>query len=473
MLAWGVLVVCAALAQSANAQPRDLPGALLGIVTEPIGKILGTVERIGRSVGQRRPSASRPRPARAVAARAKANGAASSTGNAAASTAPAAARAAAAAAQAPRGATAAAIAATVAAAGGSAAAAVAPTETADIPIPTPAPGLRSVSLGQPGDVRHVRGNEPSRQPSRFHQEPSPLGVVGPLVWPSAYEDIVGFALWPNVYGERLRAHGIGDVVTAIFARRGTIASRPRVEMARAMAGERTRADMASAGSVRTCNGAVQATADWPANQIERATDLSSAQRSALEQFKASIAEAVAIINATCRNEAAPTPVERLRSMQNALWAVHDAAILIRTPLADFYASLSDDQKKQFIVPQSQANPHAVATAGQAMNQSDIARVCGMLPSGQWPMRRIEQSLRPTDAQRASLETLQKKLVEMGQFLMASCLQPMPSTPAARLDAAADRLTAVIFAASTVGLALNDFYNQLSEQQKTKFIAVSQ
>ncbi len=51
--------------------------------------------------------------------------------------------------------------------------------------------------------------------------------------------------------------------------------------------------------------------------------------------------------------------------------------------------------------------------------------------------------------------------------MASCLKPMPATPAERLDAAADRLTAVIFAASNVNMALNDFTSQLSDEQKSR------
>jgi hypothetical protein len=38
---------------------------------------------------------------------------------------------------------------------------------------------------------------------------------------------------------------------------------------------------------------------------------------------------------------------------------------------------------------------------------------------------------------------------------------------ARLDAATDRLTAMIFAASTVNLALNDFYGLLTSEQKAR------
>ena len=83
------------------------------------------------------------------------------------------------------------------------------------------------------------------------------------------------------------------------------------------------------------------------------------------------------------------------------------------------------------------------------------------------MRQIEQAIRPTKAQKTSLDALQKTALEMGQLLMASCLTPMPATPAERLDAAADRLTAVIFAASNVNMALNDFTSQLSDEQKTR------
>ena len=90
-----------------------------------------------------------------------------------------------------------------------------------------------------------------------------------------------------------------------------------------------------------------------------------------------------------------------------------------------------------------------------------------LPGPDERRRQIEQTVRPNKAQRASLEALQKKSFEMGQFLMASCLKPIPATPAERLDAAADRLTAVIFAASNVNMALNDFTSQLSDEQKTK------
>jgi hypothetical protein len=169
-------------------------------------------------------------------------------------------------------------------------------------------------------------------------------------------------------------------------------------------------------------------------------------------------------------------------MQNRLWAVRDAVLLIRTPLGNFYDTLTDEQKKQFIVETPKAdsqapsaiaqNAQAKAGAGAAMSQQAFARMCGAPGMQQWPVQQIEQTLKPTQAQRDSLATLQKKSAEMGQLLMASCMTPAPSTPMDRLDTAGDRLTAVIFAASNVSLALNDFYGQLSDDQKSRFDSLS-
>jgi hypothetical protein len=159
------------------------------------------------------------------------------------------------------------------------------------------------------------------------------------------------------------------------------------------------------------------------------------------------------------------PVERVRALQNALWTVRDAAVLVRVPLARFYESLSEEQKKPFIVSAQQPDLRAMAMNAQGGNRDEIARRCGMSKTAEWPTRHIELFLQPSDAQRASLENIQKKSFEMAQFLLASCLQPIPSDPPARLDLAVDRLTAMIFAASQIGLALNDLYNQLDERQK--------
>jgi hypothetical protein len=329
---------------------------------------------------------------------------------------------------------------------------------AAVPLPPPAPPQRNAALAPPESEPQARASAPDQSPSAQAPPARPqfrLGTVGPLAWPSAYEDVIGFTLWPKEYGERLRVHGIGDVLATAFASSASIAARTRANNL-----QQARADEPnSAPIVPTCGGVDLTSSDWPFAQIASTVELTDAQRGALDHLRTELNEAVASIKSNCRNDADLNPVERLRAMQNALWTVHDAAQLIRTPLAKFYDSLTDEQKQKF------AAPAQAQTAGRSMSRSDMGRLCDLPSSPDAPIRQIEQGLRPSKAQRASLELLQKKSFEMGQFLMASCLKPIPATPLERLDAAADRLTALIFAASNVNVALNDFTSQLSDEQK--------
>jgi hypothetical protein len=265
------------------------------------------------------------------------------------------------------------------------------------------------------------------------------------------EDVVGYALWPEQYGERLRAHGIADVLSAVFVSPATIAAKARLN------GMEAKTEGSGTLSITACPQATNASVDWPAAEIERTLALTPAQRPALDQFNAALRHAIAAVGSSCRDTAELSPVERLQATEATLWAVHDAALLLRAPLSSFYDSLSDQQKKKLSGPSSEP----------AISRSEAARMCGMPASLDSSSRQVERSLQVTKPQRASLDALNKKSFEMGQFLMASCLKPVPGTPAERLDDAADRLTAVLFAASNVGPAVGEFYTQLSDDQKSK------
>jgi hypothetical protein len=422
MLVLGLLLASVAIVQTAEARPRSLPGALFGFLTNPVGTILNAGHTGRRTSHKRRAKATRSKPAATAQSKPDATGAR---------------------------ATAAMPAVAGAAVGASAAAVPAFAPAESVPIPAPAPAQRSAALAAPAEPRQAGSAAPPVSGSGELK----LGVVGPSSWPRAYEDVVGFAFWPKEYSARLRDHGIGDVLAAIF----TPSSGTRSNTTQANAGGPANSTAAAPGP---CSGATQ-DSDWPAADITRTMQLNAAQRAALDRLKITLGDAVTAIRSACREQAAPSPTERLRAMQNTLWAVHDATVQLRTPLAKFYNALTEDQKKQFAAPAS------VPADSRTTNRDDMARICGVPASNDLQIRQIEQTLHPTKAQRASLDALQKKSFEMGQFLMASCLRPIAVTPTERLDAAADRLTAVIFAASTVGLALNEFYNQLSDQQKAK------
>jgi hypothetical protein len=310
------------------------------------------------------------------------------------------------------------------------------------------------SAEQNADTPTTATANTAEQPQRPQNR---LGLAGPLVWPTAFEDSIGFTLWPGEYGERLRGHGIGDVMSVAMVSSRDLVNRVRGSLA--MRNESK--DDANAGVVCNIDPAAE---QWPASQIEQSLQLNDKQRDALKQLKTAFSEVAANIKSSCRDEASIAPVERLRAMQGTLWAVHDALQGLRGPLAKFYDSLTDEQRQKFAAPAS------AQTDPRSMKPAQIAQLCGAPPATGRQARAAEEQLSLDKTQRASLEAFQKKAGEMGQFLMASCLKPVASTPVERIDAAADRLTAVIFAASSVNLALNDFYNQLNEQQKSKFNA---
>ena len=221
---------------------------------------------------------------------------------------------------------------------------------------------------------------------------------------------------------------------------------------------------AGGGSLGVCN-MEPAADDWPVTAIERSIEPNAEQRAALTQLKNAFGEAAV----ADQGRPAATTAHRPRRSGSARCRACSGrcttpAIQLRAPIAKFYGTLTDEQRQKFAAAASaQVDPRSMAPQA-------IARLCGAPQSGDAMLRQAEQSLNLNRAQRSSLDTFQKKSAEMGQFLMASCLKPVASTPVERIDAAADRLTALIFAASTVNLALNDFYNQLSDEQRTKFNA---
>jgi hypothetical protein len=411
----GLLLASTAMPSSAEARP--LLFKMMGALTSPLRAVLGGGRSMGhRSAYHHRAWASHRRPAAVAAAPAAAAGAAAAT---AATANPD----------------------------------TTPSTTGSAPNEA-TPVQRNAALALPGGDSQARAPESSSAPDRAAIR---FGTVGPAAWPSAYADVIGYTLWPKEYGDRLRTHGIGDVLSTALAPVAAIEARTK----QARADEPNQPAVVPGAVV--CGGVDVTDSDWPIAEIKSTTELDATQSAALDQFRTSLSDAIGAIKSTCHDDANLAPVERLRTMQNTLWAVHDAAQLIREPLARFYDSLNDDQKRKFSAPASPA-------ANGRPSRTEMARMCD-LPGGAEALRQIEQTIRPTKPQRASLEALQKKASEMGQFLIASCLKPMPATPAERLDAAADRLTAVIFAASNVNMALNDFTRQLSDEQKTKLNAM--
>jgi len=291
---------------------------------------------------------------------------------------------------------------------------------------------------------------------------SRLGSAGAPAWPTAYEDVVGFTLWPDDYALRLRGRGfdvIADTITGRF-------ELPRVSARIATTGSA----VTDAPSNNGCGGepVSDSQESWPSGRIEQILQLSDAQHDALEKMQTAVTESANSLKADCLT-AATSPSDRLKTLIQKIWAVRDAAISVQSPVKNFYDALTETQKNSFISRQPVSNPPSnQKTADNGMNQQYQVCAAQNVERAERLIKEIEMRIRPSKDQAAGLENLHKTSSDMAKLLIASCAQPIPADPLARLDAAADRLTALNYAATTVQIAFDDFYGRLKNDQKARF-----
>ena len=85
-----------------------------------------------------------------------------------------------------------------------------------------------------------------------------------------------------------------------------------------------------------------------------------------------------------------------------------------------------------------------------------------------PIEKIEEVVKPTDAQEGELNRLDEATTKAVSILQAACPDETPMTPTGRLEATEKRLQAMMEAANTVKPALDGFYGSLSNEQKARF-----
>jgi hypothetical protein len=93
-----------------------------------------------------------------------------------------------------------------------------------------------------------------------------------------------------------------------------------------------------------CNANVM---NWPGDQVDRVVRPDDAQRAKLDALQSAMNQSADLIKAACPSEVPATPPARLAAVGQRLNAMLQAVGTVRPALADFYGSLSDDQKARF------------------------------------------------------------------------------------------------------------------------------
>jgi len=285
------------------------------------------------------------------------------------------------------------------------------------------------------------------------------GWVGPLFWPFAYHDILGYTIFGD--GPGFWDYGYPDVHAGIFAPYGS--DELAAYMTPGSAGPRER----KVPPLRQfCGDAEQEIAGLAIDQIRRAVQPTEEQRAALDHLADASNSAARVIQASCPTQPASTAATRLAAMQQRIAAILSAVISLEQPLQELYDQLNDGQKTRLNALANDrlkmaSATEAIRTPGQGCDASPPAAL-------QWPAAAIEARLHPNDAQRETLERLQRASAQAVEILSYECRPTDAITPSDRLAAMDRRLDALQGAVNLVSLALEDFYAALSDEQKSQF-----
>src|SRR6185437_14894144 len=85
----------------------------------------------------------------------------------------------------------------------------------------------------------------------------------------------------------------------------------------------------------------------PVQRVEQAVKPTQQQQDALEKLKAASTEAANQLQASCPTQSPQTPIDRFDAVGKRLDAMAGAIRTVRPALADFYSSLTDEQKARF------------------------------------------------------------------------------------------------------------------------------
>ena len=211
-----------------------------------------------------------------------------------------------------------------------------------------------------------------------------------------------------------------------------------------------------------CEAGSRDIAGLPIEQIQRSTQVAGDARAALDELAGATQKAAKDLKAACPTETPTTAPARLAAMQARIEAMIAAVATVRPPLEKFYDLLSDEQKER------------VNTLTRGRGTGLLELDCGATQVGvaAWPTADIERRVRPTQAQRESLTTLQDAAAKTADIVKGSCPSQAPLSPPARLTAIGSRLDAMLQSIKTMSGPLDDFYGMLDDEQKARFDGIS-
>ena len=297
---------------------------------------------------------------------------------------------------------------------------------------------------------------PTNPPPQPSASPEPISAI---FWPDAGADLADYVLFANGK-ERFWTYGYDSIWEAAF----TAADSDGHLGLRGRPGAGRLSDASSQVASADLCGANSASADALIERIERAVEPNAAQRDAREQLRRALAQAIERMKSSCPAAMPTTVAERLKAIQDRIWAMHDALLTIRLPFETFYDLLTDEQRQR--LRREEPKSAELAVGGSEGRGADRrAPTCSEPAAGtaDWILRAIAPAAH--EQQRAGLEALRLRSAAMAQLIAGSCPSNAHLDPMARFAAAKDRLDVMLFVVMSMSPVLQQSYDSLDDQQK--------
>jgi hypothetical protein len=299
------------------------------------------------------------------------------------------------------------------------------------------------------------------------------GWVGPLFWPLASDDLTDYVWLGDATA--IWTYGYGDIYAAMFT------PYAQGDLAAYLSPASSRRARRVPSVQQLCGEAAESTG-VPIDRIAQIVQANEAQRAALDELSAAWTSAAETIRSSCPAEAQASGLDRLAAMQARIGAMIEAVDAVQPQLVRFYGMLDDDQKARLNAlggdsraaaarrgKDSAKDPRMAACEAGRAPQDDLAaqRQYEQLVAQQWPVKDITASLNLNEVQSAAFDVVQDTTVNTMEPL-SPCPPSNTLTPAARLTAAKARLETMLQSVRNVSEALDDFYFNLSDEQKAQF-----
>ena len=332
-----------------------------------------------------------------------------------------------------------------------------------------APQTAGLAAASASTARVRSGRFSSRQAWQQGLRAAFVPWYGPVFWPYAYSDVFDYAFWPGGYDDGYFAYAYDDFFDGMFWGEAGPPQEYLPEYAYAEPPGQQTARPSYAAAQELCKQPGSGITAWPFAEIETKVGLNAEQKQLLGDVKSAGNKAAGAFKASCPSENAfpLTPPGRLGAMTARLDATLDVVQTVRPALEKFYDSLSDEQKERF----NEIGPKQLKdTATGNVASADAGKSCKEQKPGltNLPIERIEDAVKPSDAQAEDLNRLEEATAKAVSIMQAACPDQTPLTPPGRLEAMETRLTAMIEAANTVKPALGSFYGSLNAEQKARF-----